>query len=279
MHGIGRSRRNQAHVHDGAGRPRVPLVDRVAVRIDLQRAVKVRALLDRTFAVVLDLAAPEDGLALVVDALELQPGVVGIDRAAREEVSDLRVRTTTSTRTSRPAAPRPARDPAAPLSARPPTPPPARDFASASSPTANVVANSGSARAPLGARSSRRAPEMREDVHASDAGLQEILGDLQLLRVFVRTSAEQCWRAGKRCEWTEPFTLPKSFEATSGMWQSAHCLRLRRVVERARALPGDAAGLPVVVLVEAADPAVAVHRHVEMDLVARWSRIPPSAPS
>ncbi len=43
---------------------------------------------------------------------------------------------------------------------------------------------------------------------------------------------------------------------------------LRRVVERARALARDAARLPVVVVVEAAEPAVGVDRHVEVHLVA-----------
>ena len=50
-------------------------------------------------------------------------------------------------------------------------------------------------------------------------------------------------------------------------------LRLRRVVERARALSGDAAGLPVVVLVEAANPAVVIDRHVEVHLVARRTEL------
>ena len=45
-------------------------------------------------------------------------------------------------------------------------------------------------------------------------------------------------------------------------------LGLGRVVERAGAEAGDAARLPVVVLVEAADPAVVVDRLVEVDLVA-----------
>ncbi len=52
------------------------------------------------------------------------------------------------------------------------------------------------------------------------------------------------------------------------MWQFDARHRLRRVVERARALPRDSAGLPVVVVVEPAHPAVAVHRHVQMHLVA-----------
>ncbi len=45
-------------------------------------------------------------------------------------------------------------------------------------------------------------------------------------------------------------------------------LRLGRVVEGSRPEAGDAARLPVVVVVEATDPPVVVHRHVEVDLVA-----------
>ena len=41
-----------------------------------------------------------------------------------------------------------------------------------------------------------------------------------------------------------------------------------RIIESARALAGNAASLPVVVFVEAANPAVAVHRDVEVDFVA-----------
>ena len=45
-------------------------------------------------------------------------------------------------------------------------------------------------------------------------------------------------------------------------------LRFGRVIKAARALAADAGGLPVVVIVEAALPAVIVHRHVKMHLVA-----------
>ena len=41
-----------------------------------------------------------------------------------------------------------------------------------------------------------------------------------------------------------------------------------RVVKRARALAGDSAGLPVVVVVEASDPAVVIDGLIEMDFVA-----------
>src|SRR5271169_5343600 len=46
-------------------------------------------------------------------------------------------------------------------------------------------------------------------------------------------------------------------------------LRLGWVIERARAKAGDSAGLPVVVLVEASEPAVIVHRNIEVHLVTR----------
>src|SRR5438552_1960245 len=44
--------------------------------------------------------------------------------------------------------------------------------------------------------------------------------------------------------------------------------RFRRIIERPRTLSRNAAGLPIVVLVEAANPAVMIHRHIQMHLVA-----------
>src|SRR5579864_2818428 len=44
--------------------------------------------------------------------------------------------------------------------------------------------------------------------------------------------------------------------------------RLSRIIKRPCALPGNAAGLPVVILVEATNPTVVIDRRVEMDLVA-----------
>src|SRR5580698_6324573 len=43
----------------------------------------------------------------------------------------------------------------------------------------------------------------------------------------------------------------------------------RRVIKRAGALTGNSAGLPIVVVVETAEPAVIVHRDIQVDLVAR----------
>jgi hypothetical protein len=43
---------------------------------------------------------------------------------------------------------------------------------------------------------------------------------------------------------------------------------LLRIIERTRPLPGNAAGLPVVIVVESPNPPVAVHGNIQMDLVA-----------
>src|SRR5580693_1398409 len=49
-------------------------------------------------------------------------------------------------------------------------------------------------------------------------------------------------------------------------------LGLWRIVKGTCTLAGDAAGLPVVVLVEAAEPAVVVHRHVEVNFMTRRAK-------
>ncbi len=48
----------------------------------------MRSWFDGAFAVVFDLATPEDGLAFIVDGLEFEPDVKCVDGAAREEVAD-----------------------------------------------------------------------------------------------------------------------------------------------------------------------------------------------
>ncbi len=74
--------------------------------------------------------------------------------------------------------------------------------------------------------------------------------------------------AGKRCECTNPLMLPASFEALRRHVAIGALLRLGRIVKRARPLPGDAAGLPVVILVETTDPPIVIDRHILMHLVA-----------
>ena len=77
------------HVNDGARGPRVALVDGIAVPVDLQRTIKVRAGLDGAFAVVFDLAAPENLLAFFVGGLQFQPNIEGVYGAPRKEVANL----------------------------------------------------------------------------------------------------------------------------------------------------------------------------------------------
>ena len=57
--------------------------------VQKQAAVEVRTGLDRALAAVGRLAAVEDRPAVIVDGLELDPDVEGIDRTARKEVADL----------------------------------------------------------------------------------------------------------------------------------------------------------------------------------------------
>jgi len=49
----------------------------------------VSAFFDRTLAVALDHAAPENCLTSVVRALQFEPRIVSVDRAAGEKVADL----------------------------------------------------------------------------------------------------------------------------------------------------------------------------------------------
>src|SRR4051812_24235858 len=66
MDGVRGAGRNEAYVHNRSRSPRIPLVNRIAVRVDHERAIKMGALFDRPFAVVLDLAAPEEDLPFIV---------------------------------------------------------------------------------------------------------------------------------------------------------------------------------------------------------------------
>src|SRR5437764_12198353 len=53
VHGVGSAWRNQVDVNAGTRGPRIAFVDGIAVFINLQRAIEVRAGFDRAFAVVL----------------------------------------------------------------------------------------------------------------------------------------------------------------------------------------------------------------------------------
>src|SRR6266481_2739671 len=87
--GVGGAGRDEMDVDDGAGGPGIALVDGIAVAVNLKRFVEMRAGFDGTFAVVFDLAAPENGLAFFVGGLEFEPDIEGVHGAAGEEVADL----------------------------------------------------------------------------------------------------------------------------------------------------------------------------------------------
>src|SRR6184192_2584541 len=88
MYRVGGARRNQPHIGDRPRHPRIALVDRVAVFIQLKTAIEVRAWLDRTSATVANFTAVKDCLTLVVDRFKLDPYVKRINGAAGKEVPD-----------------------------------------------------------------------------------------------------------------------------------------------------------------------------------------------
>src|SRR5213079_1955970 len=80
------ARRNYVNVNYCARGPRVAFVNAIAMRIHLQRAIKMRSLLYWTFPIILDHTTPENGLAFIISAPQFEPGVVSIDSPARKEV-------------------------------------------------------------------------------------------------------------------------------------------------------------------------------------------------
>ena len=143
-----------------------------------------------------------------------------------------------------------------------------------SSPTANVLARAGSlpdtsCRDDVASGAAARDPE---DVDGNLSVLQELLRGLQLLGVAVDVR-ERSVRGGE--------SMRADHAVLGGRivrWHERHVavgalLRLGGVVERSGALAGDAGRLPVVVVVEAAEPPVRVHRHVQVNLVTRRAEL------
>ncbi len=88
MRHVGGTRRNEADVQHAARLPRVPLVDRIPVGVQLIRLVEVGACLHRSAPLIGHLSAPVDDLAVGVAPFQFQPDVERVDGAAREEVPD-----------------------------------------------------------------------------------------------------------------------------------------------------------------------------------------------
>src|SRR5438045_2712898 len=78
---LGGARTNHLPVEHPPRLPRIPLVDRIALAIELIRAIEMRALLDRPLPSVFDLAAPIDQPPIGVASLHLQPDIERIHRS------------------------------------------------------------------------------------------------------------------------------------------------------------------------------------------------------
>src|SRR2546425_10104165 len=91
MNRIGRAWRNQAHVEHRSGRPRVALVDCIAMLVQLERFVKVSAGLERSFAftagLIVSHSAPVESVAFFIFTLQLGPDVKRVYRSARKEMT------------------------------------------------------------------------------------------------------------------------------------------------------------------------------------------------
>ncbi len=81
--------RNEVGVNGGARGPGIAFIDGIAVRIDQERTVEMRAGIDGAFAFVGGAAAPEDYAAFVVRGGEFEPAIECVHCAARKEVAHL----------------------------------------------------------------------------------------------------------------------------------------------------------------------------------------------
>jgi hypothetical protein len=89
VHDIGGAGRNQTDIQQAARLPRVALVDRIAVAVEHQRTVEVRARIHRSLSVIGHAPAPEHSASRCVLALQFKPDIERIHRAAGEEMTDL----------------------------------------------------------------------------------------------------------------------------------------------------------------------------------------------
>ena len=222
------ARRDEAHVGDRARHPGVALVDRVAVLVELQAAVEVRAGLD---------GAPCRRPRSRRCGRSCGPGRPS-PRAPPRRRTRPRCR---RGRSGRPCAcaPRPRRAPtrrgarvASTLSSGRDAPRRARAGmpgrgaeAPDSSPCANVLARRGSLPpppcVPAPASRPRRARTRPNTSTDTTPSRRKSCVTLSCSCVVVH-ERQRGVGGGKRCEWTLPSCAAGSFDATSGMWQSAH---------------------------------------------------------
>src|SRR5258708_9274934 len=112
-----------------------------------------------------------------------------------------------------------------------------------------------------------------EDGHAEIAVRQKLLADIELCSVLI-DRGQRGVRPGEAVRMDVTCVIAIILRRNPRHVAIHAFLRMVGVIEGASALPGDAACLPVVVLVEAANPTVAVHRHIEVTFVPRRTTIP-----
>ena len=261
-------RRDQMDVNHGASGPGISFVDGIAVAIDLERTVEVGARLDRTFAIVFDFAAPENRLAFFIGGLQLEPDIEGVHCAAGEEVADL-ARAHNHIHTGVIAA---ANGGVCTIDGSSN----GADFAGGAFRKGSIrfFANGeGGREYRLSKFAVRRDVSFfacrrnRENIHGELLVLQEFLGELVLCLVLVGCGNSRV-RAGEAMRMHESFHI-SVIERRDRRHVTIGAVHGRLwIVEGARSLAGDAAGLPIVIFIEAANPPVAIHRDIEVDFVA-----------
>ncbi len=88
VNGVGGPVLDQPHVGHGPRHPGVPLVDRVAVGVELEAPVEVRARIHGSLSLVFDRAAVHEHAPPVVDRFELDPDIERIDGSPGKEMTD-----------------------------------------------------------------------------------------------------------------------------------------------------------------------------------------------
>ena len=112
----------------------------------------------------------------------------------------------------------------------------------------------------------------REDIHGDESRFEKLLGGLQLPFVPLdgrdsRISRRETVRVDLALAIAR---VARSHERHVAIGASHGFVG---VIEGARALAGDAAGLPIVVIVEPAKPAVIIHRRIQVHLVASGAKL------
>ena len=232
--------------------------------------VHVGALFHGTLAVVLHPAAPEDHLPPVVNGLKLHPDIEGVHGPAGEEMAHVE-RPHHHVHPHRIPAPHGGSNL---VQGRHHLEWRGGDHAPGSEGFRLLAHRKGAGELQAGAGPARRLGRLHriaqghgENVDADLLVLKEVDGGLKLLPVLVGQGHGRIG-AGEPVGVDLAVDVPQVVGIHQGH-VAVHALAgLGRVIEGPGPLAGNAAGLPVVVVVESPQPAIVVHRKIQMDLVA-----------